>query len=90
MIPLTFNTNEITGKNLVNNGEDDNLDISDMVSISGSVVNVNTRNSVSYKRFYDNQVINFKKACGKKMEESEANFSETASARLMGTRVPGS
>ena len=37
-----------------NGGKDEAIDISDMVSIAGSVVNVNTRNSVSYKKFYDN------------------------------------
>ena len=55
MIPITFNTNELHGKNIVykNGGEEKKIDNSDIFSISGSVVNVNTRNSVPYKNFYD-------------------------------------
>ena len=49
VVPITFNTNEETGELLpMENGDD-----GDMVSVKGSVINVNTRNSVPYKQYYD-------------------------------------
>lgn len=46
VIPLQFKTNEETGELLpIDTGDDDG----DLVSVKGSVINVNTRNSVPYK-----------------------------------------
>jgi len=54
-IPLTFKTNEETGELLpVNDGTHE--DISDVVSMTGSVVNISTRNSLPFKNFYAKQV----------------------------------
>ena len=50
-IPLTFKTNEETGELLpVNDGQQET--ISDVVSITGSVVNINTRNADPYNNYY--------------------------------------
>ena len=43
-------------------GAEQGIDDADLVSVSGSVINLNTHNTANYKKTYDQQVKNFSKA----------------------------
>jgi len=62
--------------------------VDDLLSIAGSDIFVNTRNSVPYKKFYDNSVTKFMHACEKEIEQSESNFDDAQSGYLMQVPVP--
>jgi hypothetical protein len=47
-----------------------------LLSIAGGDIFVNTRNSLPYKKFYDNSVTKFMHACEKEIEKSESNFDD--------------
>ena len=50
LIPLTFETNEETGELLPITQH--NESISDVISLTGSVVHMSSRNEIPYKQFY--------------------------------------
>ena len=64
IVPITFNTNEETGELLPVQSGNDGGDFDDLISVAGSVININTRKSLNYRDYYTKQVEAFKKASG--------------------------
>jgi hypothetical protein len=84
IIPLNFRFPEQNGEE----SKEQANNIDDLLSIAGSDIFVNTRNSVHYKKFYDNSVTKFMHACEKEIAESEGNFDDAQSGYLMQVPVP--
>jgi hypothetical protein len=63
MIPLILKTNETTGEIEQLDGQGNPIEQTDddVLSFNGSEVVVNTRNSVQYRKFFDDQVTKFKR-----------------------------